>query len=128
ELLEKYFDGEEFTIDEIRQGLKLAIQHGDLVPLMVGSAEQAIGVDFLLRTVKNYIQNPAGVNVAYKGEEETERKVDVNEPFSALVFKTIVDPFVGKLSLFKVLSGKITKDQDIYNICKDEDDKLGGLF
>ena len=130
ELLEKYFEGEEFTIEEIRRGLKLAIESGDLVPLIVGSAEQAMGVNILLKIVKNYIPSPAnvGVNIGYKGEEEIERKVDVNEPFSALVFKTIVDPFVGKLSLFKVLSGKITKDQDIYNISKDDNEKLGGLF
>ncbi|MCF6465837.1 elongation factor G [Clostridium sp. Cult2] len=130
ELLEKYFEGEEFTIEEIRKGLKLGIANGDLVPLVVGSAEKAMGIDVLLNLIKNYIPNPAevGVNVGYKGEEKVERKVDVSEPFSAIVFKTIVDPFVGKLSLFKVLSGKITKDQDIYNVSKDKTEKLGGLF
>ncbi len=61
-----------------------------------------------------------GDNKGYKGEEEVIRKVDVNEPFSAIVFKTIVDPFVGKLSLFKVKSGKITKDSEIYNVSKDK--------
>ncbi|CCQ98236.1 Elongation factor G [[Clostridium] ultunense Esp] len=130
ELMEKYFEGEEFTIEEIRKGLKLAIASGDLVPLLVGSAEKSMGIDILLSVAKNYIPNPAevGVNIGYTGEEQVERKVDVNEPFSAIVFKTIVDPFVGKLSLFKVLSGKITKDQDIYNASKDKTDKLGGLF
>ncbi|HHV38684.1 MAG TPA: elongation factor G [Tepidimicrobium sp.] len=128
ELLEKYFEGEEFSREEIRRGLKLAIREGDLVPLIVGSAEQAIGIDLLLEIIKDYVQGPTGVNVGYKGEEEVERKVDVSEPFSALIFKTIVDPFVGKLSLFKVMSGKITKDQDIYNASKDNSEKLGGLF
>ena len=130
ELMEKYFEGEKFTIDEIRHGLKLSIMNGDLVPVIVGSAEQAIGADLLLDVVKNYIPNPTevGENKGFKGEEEVTRKVDVNEPFSAIIFKTIVDPFVGKLSLFKVKSGKITKDNEIYNASKDETEKLGGLF
>jgi elongation factor G len=130
ELMEKYFEGEEFTIEEIRKGLKLAVANGDLVPLLVGSAENSIGIDILLNVAKNYIPKPTeiGPNIGYKGEEKVERKVEVNEPFSAIVFKTIVDPFVGKLSLFKVLSGKITKDQDIYNVSKDKTEKLGGLF
>lgn len=130
ELMEKYFEGESFTIEEIRKGLKLSIMNGDLVPIIVGSAENAIGVDFLLNIAENYMPNPTEVGpyVGTKGEEEVERKVDVNEPFSAIVFKTIVDPFVGKLSLFKVLSGKITKDDEIYNVSKDQTEKLGGLF
>ena len=130
ELMEKYFEGEEFTEEEIRKGLKLAVSQGDLVPVVVCSADKAMGVDLLLDIVKNYIPNPmeAGSNIGYKNGEEVERKVDVNEPFSAIVFKTIVDPFVGKLSIFKVLSGKITKDQDIYNASKEKSEKLGGLF
>ncbi|HSH35933.1 elongation factor G [Schnuerera sp.] len=130
ELMEKYFEGEEFTIEEIRKGLKLAIANGDLVPLIVGSAEKSIGTDILLNLAKNYIPNPAevGTNIGYKDEDKIERKVDIEEPFSAIVFKTIVDPFVGKLSLFKVLSGKMTKDHDIYNVSKDKTEKLGGLF
>ena len=130
ELMEKYFEGEEFTIEEIRKGLKLAIANGDLIPVIVGSAEKAMGIDFLLNIANNYMPSPVevGVNIGYKGEEKVERKVDIDEPFSAIVFKTIVDPFVGKLSLFKVLSGKLTKDQELYNASKDETEKMGGLF
>ncbi len=89
-----------------------------------------MGIDFLLNIANNYMPNPTevGVNIGYKEEEKVERKVDINEPFSAIVFKTIVDPFVGKLSLFKVLSGKMTKDQELYNVSKDKTEKLGGLF
>ncbi len=131
ELMEKYFEGEAFTIDEIRHGLKLAVMNGgDLVPVIVGNAEDAMGVDFLLNVAKNYMPNPTevGENKGLKGEEEVIRKVDAGEPFSAIVFKTIVDPFVGKLSLLKVKSGKITKDSEIYNVSKDKIEKLGGLF
>ncbi len=129
-LLEKYFEGESFTDEEIQRGLKKSIINGDLVPLLVGSGEKDIGMDVLLTTVEKYIPAPneVGVNIALKDDEEVERKVDENEPFSAIVFKTIVDPFVGKLTLFKVLSGKISKDSNIYNSNKNESEKLGGLF
>ena len=130
ELMEKYFEGEAFTIDEIRHGLKSAVMNGDLVPVIVGNAEDAMAVDFLLSVAKNYMPNPTevGENKGLKGEEEVIRKVEASEPFSAIVFKTIVDPFVGKLSLLKVKSGKITKDSEIYNVSKDKTEKLGGLF
>ena len=130
ELMEKYFEGEAFTIDEIRHGLKLSVINGDLVPVIVGSAENDIGVDLLLNVAKNYMPNPTelGENKGLKGEEEVIRKVDIEEPFSAIVFKTIVDPFVGKLSLLKVKSGKMTKDTEMYNVSKDKTEKLGGLF
>ncbi len=130
ELMEKYFEGEEFTHEEITKGLKLAVSNGDLAPVIVGCAEKAIGMDFLLEVIEKYIPSPVDVGVA-KGKvngKEVERKIDSNEPFSAIVFKTIVDPFVGKLSLFKVVSGKITKDMEIYNSTKEKSEKLGGLF
>src|SRR5690554_3087556 len=130
ELMEKYFEGEEFTPAEIAKGLKLAVSNGDLVPLLVGCAEKAIGMDFLLETIEKYIPSPIDIGVA-KGlidGKEVERKIDVKEPFSAVVFKTIIDPFVGKLTLFKVVSGKITKDMELYNSTKDKAEKLGGLF
>ena len=130
ELMEKYFEGEEFTKEEIRKGIKESIKNRDLVPVLVGSAENTMAIDILLSFIKDYMPSPldVGTVVGYKGEEAVERKIDKNEPFSALVFKTIVDPFVGKLSLFKVLTGKLTKDQEIYNSSKDESERLGGLF
>lgn len=130
ELMEKYFEGEAFTEEEITKGIKLAIKNGDLVPLLVGSAEKIIAVDTILKLFKNFMPSPLDrdVNVGYKGDEKVERKLDINQPFSAIVFKTIVDPFVGKLSIFKVLSGKLTKEQDLYNSSKGKSEKLGGLF
>ncbi|HHV25871.1 MAG TPA: elongation factor G [Tissierellia bacterium] len=130
ELMEKYFDGEAFTDEEIRKGLKLSFENGDLVPLIVGSAEKTIGIDILLEAIKKYVPAPDEIKIVkgYSNEKEVERKVSLDEPFSAIVFKTIVDPFVGKLSVFKVLSGKITKDHEIYNSNKDDFEKLGGLF
>ena len=130
ELMMKYFDGEPFTTEEIAKGLRTSVANGDLVPVFLGSAEKAIGMDYLFSVIQRYIPSPKDVGKvkAYKDGEEIERNIDINEPFSAIVFKTIVDPFVGKLSLFKVLSGKLTKDMDIYNPNKDKVEKLGGLF
>jgi elongation factor G len=130
ELMEKYFEGEAFTPEEINKGLRIAVKNGDLVPLLVGCAEKAIGVDFLLETMERYIPSSIDIGPAkgLKDGKEVERKLDPNEPFSAVVFKTIIDPFVGKLTLFKVMSGKITKDTELYNSTKDKLEKLGGLF
>lgn len=130
ELMEKYFEGEEFTPEEVEKGIKASVASGDLAPLVVGSAEKTIGTDFLLEMIQKYIPSPADVGTfkGTKDDKEVIRKVDVNEPFSAVVFKTIVDPFVGKLTLFKVVSGKITKDTEVFNSTKDKTEKLGGLF
>lgn len=130
ELMEKFFDGEDFTDEEMIRGLKKSIANCDLVPLIVGCADKAIGVDLLLDIVGKYVPTPCevGANKGNVDDKEVERKVDANEPFSAIVFKTIVDPFVGKLSVLKVLSGKISKDTEVFNANKDELDKLGGLF
>lgn len=130
ELLEKFFAEEEFTTEEIARGISTQVANGELVPVFVGSAEKNIGMDYLLSVIERYIPSPADVGsvVGTSNGEEVERKMDVNEPFSAIVFKTIADPFVGKLSLFKVLSGKLTKDMEVYNPNKDKTEKLGGLF
>lgn len=129
-LLEKFFSGEAFTTEEIATGLRAAVANGEIVPVFIGSAEKGIGMDYLLSVIDRYIPSPADVGsiMGLKDGVEVERKIDVKEPFSAIVFKTIIDPFVGKLSLFKVMSGKITKDSEIYNSSKEKTEKLGGLF
>ncbi|HZK33603.1 MAG TPA: elongation factor G [Tissierellaceae bacterium] len=130
ELLDKYFEGEEFTKEEISRGLREAVANGDLAPLIVGSAEKALGMDFLLEVIERYIPSPDSIPpvVGLKNGQDVTRKVDVDDAFSAVVFKTIIDPFVGKLSLFRVMSGKITKNTELYNCTKEEQEKLGGLF
>lgn len=130
ELLDKYYEGETFTREEILRGVTLAITSGDAVPLIVGSGEKAIGIDILLNMISNFMPAPnhEKANIGFRVEEGEARKVDVNEPFSAVVFKTITDPFVGKISIFKVVSGKLTKDKEFYNVSKDVVEKMGGLF
>ncbi len=131
ELLEKFFAGEKFSIEEIGKGVRDSMANGELVPVFVGSAEKGIGIRNLLSEITRYIPSPLDVET-YIGKDKdgefVERKVNTTEPFSAIVFKTIVDPFVGKLSLFKVGSGKISKDSEVYNENKGVTEKLGGLF
>lgn len=128
--MEKYFSGEKFTYEEIIQGFKNSIKNDDLVPLIIGSAEKCMGIDFLLHIIENYLPSPEIMPnpVGEWDGEEMVRDKGVEEPFSAVIFKTIVDPYIGKLSLFRVLSGKLTEDTKIYNSTKGEDERLGGLF
>lgn len=130
ELIEKYFEGEPFTREEILKGVTYALTQGSAVPLLVGSGEKAIGIDILLNMIVNYMPAPnhPDAHIGFRHEDEEERKVDVKEPYSAVVFKTITDPFVGKISIFKVVSGKITKDTDLYNSTKQASEKMGGLY
>lgn len=134
ELMMKYFEGETFTNEEIHEGLRKGVIAGEIVPVLVGAVEKRIGIHTLMDMVFDYFPTPKELNEGvYKGEHpdshvEVERKVEESEPFSAFVFKTIVDPFVGKISLFKVYSGFAVKDMEIINANKDEKEKLGSLF
>ncbi len=130
EMLEKYFDGEEFTDDEIRTGLKKAVLAGELVPVVLGSAVKGLGAELLMRVVIEYLpsaQDEIEVKGTNNDKEET-RKVSASEPLSAFVFKTIVDPFVGKITLYKVISGSLKKDTDIYNARNQESERIGSIF
>lgn len=129
-LLEKFFSGESFTTEEIAKGIRTQVANGELVPVFIGSAEKSIGIDYLLSVIERYIPSPLDVEsvVGTIDGKEVVRKIDPEEPFSAIVFKTIADPFVGKLSLFKVISGKLTKDVEVFNPNKEKTEKLGGLF
>ncbi len=119
ELLEKYFEGEEFTDEEIHKGLKKAVLTGELVPVIVGSAIKGLGTDLLMSTVAEYLPN-ASDSPSLKGKP--------TDPMSAFIFKTVVDPFVGKITLFKVMSGTMKKDMDIYNADSGESERIGGVF
>lgn len=116
-LMEKYFEGEKFTIEELHQGLRKGIINGELTPVIVGSAIKNIGVNTLLNMIYNYLPNahdaehPKGIHP--DTEEEITRQVDQNEPFSALVFKTLIDPFLGQINFFVARSGKVKRDQEV---------------
>ena len=130
-LMEKFFEGEEFSEKEFRHGLTEAILEGTVVPLIAGSVEKQIGLSQLLEVVTKYMPSfddeVAHIGFRVKdGYDAFEPKEDA--PFSAVVFKTIADPFVGKISLFKVLSGSVSKDDKIYDVTKDTELKASNLF
>ena len=117
ELLEKFFMGEEFTAEEIRNSLRIGVLRGDLTPLIVGSATKNIGVQTLLDMFISYLPSPADLKPLEALDEngkEKEVPTDVNAPFSAYVFKTIVDPYAGTINLLKVCSGVLKVGDDVY--------------
>ena len=134
EAMEKFFNGEEFTHDEIQKGLRKGVVNGDVVPVVVGSALGGIGFQTLFEMIYDYMPTPVearggeveGINP--DTEDSIVRKVDMQEPFSAFVFKTKVDPFIGKISLFKVNSGVATRDVEVLNASQNKKEKLSNLY
>lgn len=131
-LLEKYFGGEEFTAEEMHNGLRKGVINGDIVPVLVGSAVNNIGIHTLLDMIHEFMPTPKDTKpyegMSIKGDKKLSRNIDESEPFSALVFKTVVDPYVGKISVMKVCSGKLTTEMEVYNPERDEVEKIGNLF
>src|SRR5690554_3004598 len=132
ELLEKYFGGEELTQEEIDKALSKRVKDGDLVPVIAGSAEKNIGVGTLLDMIVKFFPTPNELP-AVKGKNpktnaEEERKASADSPFSAYVFKTVVDPFVGAINYIKVLSGTLKTGQEIHISNTNDKEKVGALF
>lgn len=121
ELLVKYLDGEELTAEEIRRGLRRAILNAKVVPTLCGSALKNIGMAPLLDAIVEYSPSPA------ERAEEPASELDA-KPLSALVFKTIADPYVGRVSLFRVFTGTIKSDSTVYNSNKETEEKVSQLF
>lgn len=131
-LMEKYFDGEELSKEEIIKGLRLGVLAEDITPVLCGAAIKNIGIDVLMDTVMNFMPSPVDAEVSEavnsKNNEKVKVPAEVNAPFSAQVYKTIADPFVGKISMFKVMSGKLTADMEVFNSSKEKKEKLSNLF
>jgi len=129
ELMEKYFENGELTDEEMLQGLSAGIVEGSLVPVAPVSALNGAGVAPLMHALAQYMPSPAG-RVA-KGEDpkgvDAERPCADDAPFSAQVFKTLADPFVGKLSLIKVLSGTLAGGTQLLNTTQDKQEKVSGV-
>jgi len=131
ELLEKYLSGEELTIAEIKMGLRKGTINLDLIPVLCGSSYRNKGVQPLLDAVIDYLPSPLDVP-AIKGilpgtEEVVERHSDDSEPFSALAFKIMTDPFVGKLAFFRVYSGTAKSGSYVFNSVKGKRERLGRI-
>ncbi len=131
ELMEKYFAGEEFTQEEISMALRNNVIDGTVVPVMMGSGLLAQGTSMLLQAIEKYFPDPTRMSITGKNIKTGEAfnaSYDEKKPFSARVFKTIADPFIGKFSLFKVCSGVIKSDSQIYNTNKETEEKISRLY
>ncbi len=131
-LLEKYFSEGELSDEEIYRGLINGSASGDISPVMCGSALNGIGIETLVEDIVECFPSPEiiqGIKARdIKNNKEIDVKIDENAPFSAFVFKTIADPFVGKLSLFRVMTGKAKADSTVYNSNKDKQEKVGTMY
>jgi elongation factor G len=131
-LLEKFLGEGILSDEEIYNGLINGCANGEIAPVMCGSALKGIGINTLLEDIVECFPSPQqsmpqkATNV--KSNEIIELKIDENAPFSAVIFKTIADPFVGKLSLFKVMTGKIKSDSIVYNSNKGKEEKIGAMY
>lgn len=133
-LIEKFLEGEALSDEEIINGLKIGIYEGNFIPVLCGSATKNIGTNQLLDFIVDFLPNPAEVGEA-KGrakiddtEETLTRKASDAEPFSALVFQTLADPYTGRINVFRVYSGSIQSDTTVYNANKREKERIGPLF
>ena len=132
ELMEKYFNGEEFTVEEIKRTIRKSTIENKMVPITCGTSYRNKGVQPLLDAIVDYMPAPTDVP-AIKGVnpdtgEEEDRHSSDSEPFSALAFKIATDPYVGKLCFFRVYSGTLTAGSTVYNSVKDDDERMGRIL
>ncbi len=131
ELMEKYFSGEEFTPDELIHGIASGVRKGEIAPVFCGSAQELEAVDQLLTGLlwlAPWAETVAGETGTDAAGEPIDLEVDENAPTVATVFKTVVDPFVGKLLYFKVIRGKVVPDMALLNTRTGDTERLGKLF
>ncbi len=131
EFMERYFAGEEFSVEEIRAAMRSEVMDGSIVPVAMGSNVQAQGVANLLSDIVRFFPSPdwrecAGINL--KTNEIYEANYDFAKAKSAYVFKTMVDPFIGKYSFIKVCSGVLKGEDVLHNQTSDADEKLGKIY
>jgi elongation factor G len=132
ELLEKYLEHGELSSDELSTALRAATFRGELAPMAAASALRNIGIQPLLDLVVDFLpsplERPPVEGSRPRASAAVVRRPALEEPFSALVFKTIADPYAGKLSLFRVFSGQVSSDSVVYNATRDERERIGQIF
>lgn len=131
EYMDRYFAGDEFTADEILGSIRAHVRDGGMVPVLIGSGLTGVGARMLLQGLVHYIPSPAektiaGLDLKNNGIYQADYKED--KAFSAKIFKTIADPFIGKYSLIKVCSGVLKADSQIYNYEKDIEEKISKVY
>ena len=130
-LIEKYLDEGELSEEEILQGAKSGFAEARIAPVFVGSATKPIGVDRLLSFIREEFPAPterAAITAVAKDGSEVDRACDPSEPLTALVFKTVSDPYVGHITMFRVFSGTVRPDSSVHNATKGSDERVGQLF
>jgi len=132
ELLNKYLEGEELTQEEFERGLATGVADGSVVPVFCASGLRMVGVTPLMDSIVALLPSPVAHGAAMghlpDSEDQIERRPDEAEPFSALVFKTMADPYVGKITMFRVYSGIVKSDSQVYNASKDRVERFGQVF
>ncbi|MDR1209913.1 MAG: elongation factor G [Clostridiales bacterium] len=132
ELMERYLDGGELTEDEVRAALRKGCVSNLIVPVLCGSAYKNKGVQKLIDAVVDFLPSPADIppvkGTDASGEEEITRRASDDEPFSALAFKIMTDPYVGKLAFFRVYSGTLTSGSYVYNSTKGRKERVGRIL
>lgn len=130
-LMDKFFEGEAFTRDELIDGIHDGMNRGIITPVVCTSATEMTGIDMLFKEIELLLPNPCEIKnaEAYSSAEDViEIKCDENAPLSAYVFKTVADPFVGKLSYIRVISGRLSANSEVYNSETDSSEKIGKLY
>lgn len=128
-LIEKYLGGEELTPEEITSGLRKAVASGSIFLILAGSALQNVGIDRLLDAMVDYLPSPAEREVvAVLGAKEEKIEPSAGESLAALVFKTTADPYVGKLTYFRVYRGAIDSNSQVWNASRSSAERIGQLF
>ena len=130
ELMDKYLEGGELTMEEIKQGLRMRTLAGEIVPALCGSAFKNKGVQALLDAVVELLPSPVDIPPVTGMDEkgnEVERKASDDEPFAALAFKIATDPFVGALTFFRVYSGVVNSGDTVYNSLKSKRERIGRI-
>ena len=131
ELMEKFFSGETFDEHELAKGLRIGVRNGDIRPVYCGSAEKQTGIERLLDLITEYFPSYAEkgrIQAETLKGDTVDMETNENEALSAFVFKTIVDPFVGKVSYLKVMSGVLNSDSQVYNSKKDVTEKINQIY
>ncbi len=130
-LMNKYFNGEEFTFDEIKKAIRKGVKDGSIYPVYCGSGMNNIGIRSLMDGIAKYLPAPNEITeVAYdaKTGEPLEVVQEVSDTTSAIVFKTVADPYVGKMSFFRVYSGSVKADSVLYNANKASKERIGKIY
>ncbi|MCL5960324.1 MAG: elongation factor G [Chloroflexi bacterium] len=132
ELINKYLEGEQLTEEEVRRGVRNATLAGKLVPVLITSATENKGVPLVMDAIVEYLPSPVDMGDVTATNAQTNQEESLapseSSPLAALVFKTTADPYVGKLTYFRVYSGEVRSDSQVYNANKNRDERIGQLF